>query len=53
MITSRYKVILEGFEIELSAFNRREALILAQAEAIKNGRNYKPVSIEEIILIEE
>lgn len=41
-----YQVELKGYSTKVRAFNQGEAVILAQAEAIKNGSLYQLVSIE-------
>lgn len=46
MFKVKYKVILQGYETEIWALCKDKAIILAQAEAIQDGRNYKFVSIE-------
>lgn len=45
MIKNLYKVSLEGYTTQVRAFSKEEAVILAQAEAIENGRKYKLLDI--------
>lgn len=45
MIKNVYKITLEGYSTQVRAFNKEEAVILAQAEAIKNGCKYKLLDI--------
>ncbi|WP_186445751.1 hypothetical protein [Paenibacillus cremeus] len=47
MKPKKYEVRLIGWTTTVYAFCEKEALILAQAEAIKNCCNYELVSIEE------
>ena len=48
MKPNQYRVTFRYFEIQVSAFNVTEAIILAQSEAIKAARDYTVVSVEEI-----
>lgn len=41
MIWNTYNVTLKGWTTVIRAFNEKEAIILAQAEAINEGRNYE------------
>lgn len=43
-----YKVVLEGYTTQVRAFNSTEAVILAQAEAIKEGKLYSLVKVNII-----
>lgn len=45
MIKNLYKVSLEGYTTQVRAFNKEEAVILAQAEAIENGCKHKLLEI--------
>lgn len=49
MIDREFKIILTNGSIEneykVRAFNREQAIILAQAEAIKQGKGYKLVKV--------
>ncbi|QIC46232.1 hypothetical protein GAG94_03280 [Lysinibacillus sphaericus] len=45
MIKNLYKVSLEGYSTQVRAFNKEEAVILAQAEAIENACKYKLLDI--------
>ncbi|GAA4880215.1 hypothetical protein GCM10023310_70500 [Paenibacillus vulneris] len=47
-----YEVVLAGCKQYVSSFNEREAIILAQAEVIRDGLNYELVSISEITIDE-
>jgi len=42
-----YEVVLEGYRAVVWASNGEEATILVQAEAIRQGRNYKAVSVSK------
>lgn len=44
----RYEIVLSGKSYTIFAFNEREAIILAQAEAIRSARNYEYESIKDI-----
>lgn len=44
----KYEVLLLGHSTIVRAFNEKEAIILAQAEAIKNARNYELISIQRV-----
>jgi len=48
MIWSTYKVTLKGWTTVIRAFNEREAIILAQAEAINEGRAYDLIGIDNV-----
>jgi hypothetical protein len=49
MKPSRYKVIFDtDIEVEILAFCKKEAVILAQAEQIKKGNRYTVFSVEKI-----
>lgn len=45
MIKNVYKITLEGYTTQVRAFNKEEAVILAQAEEIENGRKHKLLEI--------
>ncbi|MFL1672507.1 hypothetical protein [Paenibacillus dendritiformis] len=44
----KYQVVLSGRIAIINAFNEKEAIILAQAEAIRNAKNYDLVSIQDV-----
>lgn len=44
----KYKVFFKDADIIVRAFNEKEAKILAQAQAIKNGWDYEVMNIKEI-----
>lgn len=44
----KYKVFFKHADIIVRAFNEKEAKILAQAQAIKNGWDYEVMNIKEI-----
>ncbi|WP_158081946.1 hypothetical protein [Paenibacillus ferrarius] len=48
MKNNKYEVILVGYISIQTAGTEYEAIILAQAEAIKEGLNYRLVSAREI-----
>ena len=39
--------LIGGLTLTISAFNEREAVILAQAEAIRRGCNYELIKVTE------
>lgn len=43
-----YNVNLDGHSVQVWAFNKNEAVILAQAEAINYGRKYELLNIIRI-----
>jgi hypothetical protein len=43
-----YQVDLKGYFNEIWAMNEEQAVILAQAEAIKNARDYQVVSVTKV-----
>jgi len=43
-----YHVILTGYQTIVSALNKNEAIILSQAEAIKNASNYTLVKVVKL-----
>lgn len=47
MKNNKYSVKLKGLTVVVQAFNESQAIILAQAEAIKVGANYEFVSISD------
>jgi len=47
-----YEVKMLGCIAYVSALSEREAIILAQAEAIKDGMNYELISLHEISIEE-
>ena len=52
MISYKYIVTLTNGitqqQYKISAFSKREAVILCQADAIRNARGYELVSVEQI-----
>lgn len=44
----KYKVFFKHADIIVRAFNEKEAKILTQAQAIKNGWDYEVMNIKEI-----
>ena len=44
----KYKVFFKHADIIVRSFNEKEAKILAQAQAIKNGWDYEVMNIKEI-----
>jgi hypothetical protein len=50
MFNYTYEVTLEGMTIIKRAFSKEQAIILAQAEAIKKGRSYKLIDVKKIVV---
>ena len=48
MKKKKFKVFFASGDVIVSAFNEKEAKILAQAQAIKNGWDYTVFKITEI-----
>lgn len=48
MIKYFFNVVLSSGSHEIYAFNEREAIILAQAEAIREGFSYEVISVEKL-----
>ena len=48
----KYKYEVFGIQLVYEfvwAFNKQEALILAQAEAISNGKDYKKITVKKVV----